>query len=60
MLELSGVVMAPTFAVSVGYGLITAPIQHYSIARPRVLGLMRRVFAGSVVAPGVKLAVAEC
>jgi threonine/homoserine/homoserine lactone efflux protein len=59
MLELSGVFMALTFAVFVGYGLFAAAIRTHIISRPRVLTWMRRVFAGAFVALGAKLALAE-
>jgi threonine/homoserine/homoserine lactone efflux protein len=59
MLELSGVFMALTFAVFVGYGLFAAAIRTQIISRPRVLTWMRRVFAGAFVALGAKLALAE-
>jgi threonine/homoserine/homoserine lactone efflux protein len=59
MLELSGVFMALTLAVFVGYGLFAAAIRTHIISRPRVLTWMRRVFAGAFVALGAKLALAE-
>jgi threonine/homoserine/homoserine lactone efflux protein len=59
MLELSGVFMAMTFAVFVGYGLFAAAIRTHVISRPRVLTWMRRLFAGAFVALGAKLALAE-
>jgi threonine/homoserine/homoserine lactone efflux protein len=59
MLGLSGVFMAMTFAVFVGYGLFAASIRDHVISRPRVLTWMRRAFAGAFVALGAKLAFAE-
>ncbi|HEY4926151.1 MAG TPA: LysE family translocator [Roseiarcus sp.] len=59
MLMLSGVFMAMTFAVFVGYGLCAASVRDRIIARPRVLTWMRRTFAGAFVALGVRLALAE-
>ena len=59
MLELSGVFMAMTFAVFVGYGLFAAAIRTHVISRPRVLTWMRRLFAAAFVALGAKLALAE-
>ena len=59
MLELSGVFMALTFIVFVGYGLFAAAIRTHVISRPRVLTWMRRTFAAAFVALGAKLALAE-
>jgi len=59
MLELSGVFMALTFVVFVGYGLFAAALRTHVISRPRVLTWMRRTFAGAFVALGAKLALAE-
>jgi threonine/homoserine/homoserine lactone efflux protein len=59
MLTLSGVFMAMTFIVFVGYGLFAASVRDRIIARPRVLTWMRRTFAGAFVALGVRLALAE-
>ena len=59
MLELSGVFMALTFIVFVGYGMFAAAVRAHVISRPRVLAWMRRAFAGAFVLLGVKLALAE-
>jgi threonine/homoserine/homoserine lactone efflux protein len=59
MLELSGVFMALTFVVFVGYGLFAASIRRHVISRPGILTWMRRAFAGAFVALGAKLAVAD-
>lgn len=59
MLELSGVFMAMTFVVFVGYGLFAAAIRTHVISRPRILTWMRRTFAAAFVALGAKLAFAE-
>jgi threonine/homoserine/homoserine lactone efflux protein len=59
MLELSGVFMALTFMVFVGYGLFAAAIRRHVISRPAVLTWMRRTFAAAFVALGAKLAFAE-
>ena len=59
MSELSGVFMALTFVVFVGYGLFAASIRNHVISRPRVLTWMRRTFAGTFAALGAKLAFAE-
>jgi threonine/homoserine/homoserine lactone efflux protein len=59
MLELSGVFMAMTFVVFVGYGLFAASVRDQVISRPRVLTWLRRSFAGAFVALGAKLAFAE-
>src|SRR5436190_23624248 len=59
MLELSGVFMALTFVVFVGYGLFAAAIRDHVITRPAVLTWMRRTFAAAFVALGARLALAE-
>jgi len=59
MLLLSGVFMAMTFVVFVGYGLFAASVRDQIIARPRVLTWMRRTFAGAFVALGAKLALSD-
>ena len=59
MSELSGVFMALTFIVFVGYGLFAASIRDHVISRPRVLTWMRRTFAAAFVALGAKLAFAD-
>jgi len=58
MLELSAVFMLVTFVVFVGYGVFAASVRHHVVSRPRVMTWMRRVFAGSFVALGAKLALA--
>ena len=59
MLGLSGVFMAMTFVVFVGYGLFAAAIRDHVITRPRVLVWMRRSFAAAFVGLGIKLALEE-
>ena len=59
MSELSGVFMALTFVVFVGYGLFAASIRNHVISRPRVLTWMRRTFAAAFVALAAKLALAD-
>jgi threonine/homoserine/homoserine lactone efflux protein len=59
MSELSGVFMALTFVVFVGYGLFAAGIRTHVISRPRVLTWMRRTFAGAFAVLGAKLAFAD-
>jgi threonine/homoserine/homoserine lactone efflux protein len=59
MLGLSGVFMALTFVVFVGYGLCAAAVRAHVISRPAVLAWMRRAFAGAFAALGAKLAFAE-
>jgi threonine/homoserine/homoserine lactone efflux protein len=56
MLELSVVFMLITFVVFVIYGVFAAAVREQVISRPRVMAWMRRVFAGSFVALGAKLA----
>jgi len=59
MLEMSGVFMATTFVVFVGYGLFAAAIRNHIISRPMVLAWMRRTFAAAFLGLGVKLALTE-
>ncbi len=56
LLLLSGVFMAMTFIVFVIYGVLASAVRRHVIDRPRVVQNVRRVFAGSFVALGVKLA----
>ena len=56
MLLLSAVFMAMTLAVFALYGLFAAAVRDRVLSRPRVLAWMRRVFAGSFVALGARLA----
>jgi threonine/homoserine/homoserine lactone efflux protein len=56
--ELSGVFMLVTFVVFVGYGVFAASVRNHVVSRPRVMTCMRRVFAGSFVALGARLALA--
>jgi threonine/homoserine/homoserine lactone efflux protein len=59
MLGLSGVFMALTFVVFVGYGLFAASLRRHVLSRPAVLTWMRRAFAGAFAALGARLAVSE-
>ncbi|MET9626908.1 LysE family translocator [Lentzea sp. NPDC006480] len=56
MVTLSGVFMALTFAVFAVYGVFAASMRDRVLARPRVLVWLRRFFAASFAALGVKLA----
>ncbi len=56
MLELSAVFMLITLVVFVIYGVFAAAVREQVVTRPRVLAWMRRIFAGSFVALGAKLA----
>jgi len=56
MLELSAVFMLITLVVFVIYGVFAAVVREHVITRPRVLAWTRRLFAGSFVALGAKLA----
>jgi len=56
MLELSAVFMLITLVVFVIYGVFAGVVREHVITRPRVLAWTRRVFAGSFVALGAKLA----
>lgn len=59
MIELSGVFMAMTFVVFVGYGLFAATVRDHIVSRPRVMTWLRRTFAAAFLALGAKLALAE-
>ncbi len=56
MLGLSAVFMAITFVIFGIYGVFAAAVREQVVTRPRVLAWMRRIFAGSFVALGAKLA----
>ncbi|SEG59353.1 Threonine/homoserine/homoserine lactone efflux protein [Thermomonospora echinospora] len=56
MLELSAVFMALTFVVFAGYGVLAASVRSQVTSRPRVMTWLRRIFAGSFVGLGAKLA----
>jgi threonine/homoserine/homoserine lactone efflux protein len=56
MLGLSAVFMLFTLVVFAAYGAFAAAVRQQVISRPRVLAWMRRVFAGSFLALGAKLA----
>jgi len=57
MLELSAVFMLVTFVVFSIYGMFAALVRAHVVSRPRVMTWMRRIFAGSFVALGARLAV---
>lgn len=59
MLELSGVFMAMTLVVFVGYGLLASRVRDHIVSRPRVMEWMRRTFAGAFIALAARLALAE-
>lgn len=56
MVQLSAVFMGLTFAVFAVYGVFAASMRDRVLARPRVLLWLRRFFAASFAALGVKLA----
>jgi threonine/homoserine/homoserine lactone efflux protein len=56
MLQLSAVFMLLTFVIFSVYGVFAAAMRERVVSRPRVVAWMRRVFAGSFVALGLKLA----
>jgi threonine/homoserine/homoserine lactone efflux protein len=59
MLALSAVFMALTFVVFAAYGVFAASVRSQVLGRPGVLRWVRRVFAGSFLALGARLAVAD-
>jgi threonine/homoserine/homoserine lactone efflux protein len=56
MVGLSGVFMAMTFVVFVGYGLAAAALREQVLTRPRVLDRVRKAFAVSFAGLGLRLA----
>jgi threonine/homoserine/homoserine lactone efflux protein len=59
MLELSAVFMLVTFVVFAVYGVFAAAVRAHVVSSPRVMAWIRRVFAGSFVALGGKLAATD-
>lgn len=59
MLGLSGMFMLLTLIIFVGYGVGAAAMREHVLARPRVMTWMRRLFAGTFVALGVRLALTD-
>ncbi|HEX6468391.1 MAG TPA: LysE family translocator [Streptosporangiaceae bacterium] len=59
MAELSAVFMLMTLVVFIAYGLFAGVVRARALARPAVLTWMRRLFAGSFLALGAKLALAR-
>lgn len=57
MLGLSAIFVVMTFAVFAVYGVCAAAVRDHVLTRPRVLDVMRKVFAGTFVALGARLAV---
>lgn len=56
MLTLSGLFMAMTLVVFALYGTFAARMREHVLARPAVMTLLRRSFAATFVALGIKLA----
>jgi threonine/homoserine/homoserine lactone efflux protein len=56
LVTLSTVFMALTFAVFAVYGVFAASMRDRVLARPRVMVWLRRFFAASFAALGLKLA----
>ena len=56
MFALSSVFMLITFAIFALYGVFAAAVRDQVVRRPRVMAWMRRLFAGSFLALGAKLA----
>lgn len=59
LVVLAGVFMLMTFVVFVLYGASASLARDYVISRPRVLQMMRRVFAGTFGLLGCRLALSE-
>lgn len=58
-LGLSGIFMLVTLAVFAEYGVFAAALRDRIIARPKVLGSLRKAFAIAFAALAARLAVAE-
>ena len=59
ILELSATFMLMTFVVFVLYGLFAASVRDHVVSRPKVMGWLRRAFAGGFALLGARLAFAE-
>jgi len=59
MITLGGIFMLMTFMVFIGYGIFAAAVRRHIIDKPKVMAWSRRIFAGTFVALGAKLAFAE-
>jgi threonine/homoserine/homoserine lactone efflux protein len=59
MITLGGIFMLMTFMVFIGYGIFAATVRRHIIDKPKVMAWSRRIFAGTFVALGAKLAFAE-
>lgn len=57
LLTLSAVSMAMTFVVFTGYGVFAASVRRHLVDRSAIVTRIRKVFAASFVALGVRLAV---
>ncbi|MCB2100476.1 MAG: LysE family transporter, partial [Rhodobacterales bacterium] len=59
MAAMGGVFMAMTLVVFIGYGLFAAGVRRHLLSRPAAMAWMRRIFAGTFVALGARLALTE-
>ncbi len=59
MLQLSTVFMLLTLVVFAAYGVFAASVRNHAVSRPGIMTWMRRVFAGSFVRLGARLALTE-
>jgi threonine/homoserine/homoserine lactone efflux protein len=59
MVALSGVFMAMTFVVFVGYGVAAAAVRRHVVSNPAVMQWLRRSFAGAFALLGLRLALTE-
>ncbi len=59
MIGLAGIFMAMTLVVFVGYGAFAASVRKHIVSKPSAMTWMRRIFAGTFAALGLKLAFAE-
>jgi threonine/homoserine/homoserine lactone efflux protein len=57
MVALSSVFVAMTFVTFAGYAVAAAALRDRVLTRPRVVGALRKVFAGTFAALGARLAV---
>lgn len=59
MVELSAVFMLVTFVVFTGYGIFAAAVRNHLVSQPQIMTWIRRAFAGSFLALGARLALAD-
>lgn len=59
LIMLAAIFMALTFVIFIAYGAMASLARDYIISRPKVMGWIRRAFAGTFGFLGLKLAFSE-